>query len=962
MCLAITASPSPAFSERLVFQSYGATEGLTSSDGSCALQAAAGFVLACSEHGVFSYDGRRFINLGPAQGLDEGGLVDDLMLAADGRVVIRYPDRLFVSDRPITPDNPPSSVHFTAVDPRGSSFYSEDVHKIAPFGDGFAMVVGRRTMRVALPRGRAPFLEALHYSIVEQGRLDDPKAIFSAAGQLWEAFPDGRICSADPGAVRCFDRASGLSADRWWDIVTGPGGTVIARSIDRIAMIDPRSGFVREEMLPHQGEPYRDSSRGLGLFRSPTGELVTQAAGGIIVRKPSGWVYLSVKDGIPAGNITSIFSDASGRLWLLVYGRGLFAGLGYGHWEDLQNEDGLSDVTAWQSVHPRGGAVWVATDGGIDEILQGDGTLRVGRVLPGPGYVLAAGPDGTVWGSSGNSGALRLDPTTGATARFASPPVEAIATGGDRRVWLATDRGLFVVDARSAVPFASPAGPPQQQVVALSLDGDGGVWFLSGGRLWHRHRDGSSVRVGGLWPTTEFVPLSMAVARDRIWVAGPGGVFVLSVDDDAVVSMSAVATSDLGTNSAFAVLHDHRGWIWVGTNQGLSVSNGRRWVSVDSNSGLAGNDVAQGGISEDADGSMWIATSQGLSHLLDPASLFAAHPVRVVISAAMLGDRPLPAGRLPYSTEPLSLQFGTFSYASERSIIFRYHLSGVDDGWAESNSGLARYASIPAGHHVLTLVGYDVLTHTASAPVSLTIDMRFPPWRRWWADTFYVLAVAAAFWGFGKVRERASRAKQRQLEALVEERTAQISLAQAELQRLATLDGLTGLLNRVEAQRRLDDSLSSGSGRRAILIAMVDIDHFKRINDTYGHLVGDDVLQEMGARAASLLRPNEYAGRFGGEEIILVLDDQDRSGARRVLGFHRFVRQIRVPGCDVGVTCSIGLAWAKPDDDWRSLVGRADAALYKAKRSGRDRVVTEDEVATPDAPGAKLSSLLGSSG
>ena len=140
--------------------------------------------------------------------------------------------------------------------------------------------------------------------------------------------------------------------------------------------------------------------------------------------------------------------------------------------------------------------------------------------------------------------------------------------------------------------------------------------------------------------------------------------------------------------------------------------------------------------------------------------------------------------------------------------------------------------------------------------------------------------------------------------------------------------------------------MAAGRAGDELIVALLDIDHFKRINDRHGHLGGDDVLRAMGRLVADMIGRGEFAGRYGGEEILLVLQDGNGTGAGRVLGLHRAVEAeaFRAAGAAVVVTCSIGLTWAVRGDDWESLIGRADEALYDAKTSGRNRVIESPRI------------------
>ncbi len=173
---------------------------------------------------------------------------------------------------------------------------------------------------------------------------------------------------------------------------------------------------------------------------------------------------------------------------------------------------------------------------------------------------------------------------------------------------------------------------------------------------------------------------------------------------------------------------------------------------------------------------------------------------------------------------------------------------------------------------------------------------------------------------------------------------AELIAAREALRVQATHDALTGVLNRgavLDALgRELDRAKRHGS---ALGVLMVDVDLFKRINDTFGHAAGDAVLREVTRRLGEGVRPYDLVGRVGGEEFLLVLPDCDPGETVR-LGERLRVRMSDEPvlyeGESISVTVSIGAAVRGPDGltDPRALIQAADAALYRAKRSGRDRV------------------------
>ena len=937
-----------ARADRTTFRVYDADQGLASLGGSCMLQDQAGYMLVCTEHGVFTYDGRRFINLGAEQGLRQGGFVENLTLTATGRIVVEFADEVLVSDRPSDASHPPGALMFRKVTQPGIPFYDDRPHRLAAWQNGFVFLANDALVMIAVPEDGAPHVETMRYDSGQRELLRNADAVFSVGGHLWETFGDGRLCSADPDAVRCYGAADGLRGGPWMDVVAGSDGRVLARSTTSVGTFDPLSGRWSVVDLPDQGGRYDNQTRQLGLFRTPDGGLMTQADHGLALLRADGWQPLSVEDGAPSGDIMSAVTDATGQLWFQVLGRGLVRWVGYGHWQSLQKADGLSDGLPWQSARPPGGALWVSTDTGVDEVVHRGPFLRVGRVFPGSSFALIVGPRGELWSSLGLNGVRIINPADDSLTRLDVPPVDAMASDPHGTVWIATEAGLFEVDDHPGVPLhARTRGSPRAPVPDLVCDGVGGVFYLSGGHLRHRHGDGTDVPVAGGWPSAAFDPLAITIDHEGgLWIGGAGGLFRFAVSDDRVSSFEAIPTTDTRTNTIVAVMVDHRGWIWAGTALGVSVFDGRRWVSVDADGGLLSDDVDQNGLREDPDGSVWISTTEGFSHLLDPAWLFTDRPLEVVVSQAHLGSQPVTAGTMPFTRDALSIQLGTPNYGAERSLLFRYHLSGVDAGWAESSSGLVRYPFVPPGRHVLTVTGYDEMIHQASRPVTLVVDMAFPWWNRWWSDALGVLLAAALLYGLMRLYLRANLRRQRELERCVAAATEEMRATQAQLRFQAAHDALTGLFNRSEIERRLAAKLDTTRPGDETLVALLDVDHFKRVNDNHGHLGGDDVLRALGRLISRTIREGEYAGRYGGEEILLVLDDADGRGAERVLNLHLAVRHdtFQVPGNAIQVTCSIGLAWAVPGDDWQSLIGRADDALYGAKEGGRDRVVESRRV------------------
>jgi diguanylate cyclase (GGDEF)-like protein len=172
-------------------------------------------------------------------------------------------------------------------------------------------------------------------------------------------------------------------------------------------------------------------------------------------------------------------------------------------------------------------------------------------------------------------------------------------------------------------------------------------------------------------------------------------------------------------------------------------------------------------------------------------------------------------------------------------------------------------------------------------------------------------------------------------------------------------DALTGCFNRAHAIETLKAELRRAQRARTPLsMIMFDVDKFKTVNDTYGHLAGDQLLAEVGKRLGELLRTSDVKCRYGGDEFLLILPDTPAAGSRQLAeSLRREMSHIALPTAEgeLTVTVSLGVVTAVKDEmDAQALIARADKALYRAKHSGRNRVFADEPEAAPAAQPLRL--------
>lgn len=275
---------------------------------------------------------------------------------------------------------------------------------------------------------------------------------------------------------------------------------------------------------------------------------------------------------------------------------------------------------------------------------------------------------------------------------------------------------------------------------------------------------------------------------------------------------------------------------------------------------------------------------------------------------------------------------------------FRFKLDGEDSEWSEWQSEARKdYTNLGPGVHTVSVETRDVYGRIGrEAQLHFQVET---PWYLKPASLFAIpLGIAGSFIGLVKLRTRSLQKKNEALERLIAEKTR-------ELREASFTDPLTGLRNRRYFTEVMDSevSLAQRPDSPALHLFLVDIDHFKHINDTYGHAAGDIVLKETAARLKAAMRTSDLVFRWGGEEFLIVA--RGAQGLPRNELADRIVRSIGTVPFDVGAqgplrrTCSVGFATfpfygATPGlVPFDHVLELSDLALYRAKQTGRNRAI-----------------------
>ena len=953
VCLAASWS---AFAQHLTVQIYGVESGLTSPSTTALAQDRAGFLYLGTQSGLFRYDGFRFEQLGTAEGLPAAGEVDVIRPAPDGRIWVVYPDRIFLT-----------GVGPTLSAPLAIPLDERNVHRADTLGQDLLLIHDGQLLVVHPTEGGQLSVQSAVIG-TDRAAMKAPGA--RAPPRLETVYVDHgtilvgcglSVCRVQAGRLVDYATAYGLPPDHWAALLRDHDGTLWLRSPRRIAWLARGAATFKVIDVPDGPGRFLDDADQLSLVEDAGGQVVTQGASGLLVHQNGRWIAFNRTS--PTGPIQAqaMLEDRHGSLWIGNVGPSVARVTGLGVFENWNHADGLSDNLVWNVARGGKDTLWVATNTTIDQLTRQD-TLakpldpRSSRRT----YALAASPGGWLWlgQETGPHGAdlIRRNPRNGrAEVVGRLPLVRILKFGPTGQLWIATQHGLATIDhpADATPSIRFELGSYRGPVFAIRFDAAGNPWILTSDTIYRRDASGAWQVVAHTDPAGGYPTRQMVFGPDdTLWLGSlTTGITRLHLRDNVVTGHDQRPSSHLSSMVVQTLSRDRTGKIWVGTDHGLDVTDGARWRHLDDQDGLASNDLTENAVFSDHDDSAWFGTAGGLSHLLDPDAVFAAPPQELdpVISRLSFAGHalPLPTWRdgtldLHWTSAPLVIGFSSLAFARSGSIRFRYRLRGVDQDWVDTISHEARYPSVPPGKLVFEVMALDTQNQLVSKPARLTFRLRAPWWLTWPAYFGLASLVALALMAIWRLRIRILLARQRQLESLVEERTREIEQARLILLKRATFDPLTGLLSRGAALERLEHAMTNASRSRTPLgVALLDLDHFKAINDQFGHLSGDAVLRQCGERLTAALRGTDFAGRYGGEELLVVLPELRPEALERMqtLLADVFTEPFGIDQTTLRVTGSMGVTWMIPDDDLTALIRRADVALYSAKLAGRDRVV-----------------------
>ncbi len=929
---------SPSRAQHLSFSQ--AAGGMDNLNVNCIVQDHSGYLWVGTENGLYRYDGVQFRKFGSSNGL-RARTIQSLFIERDGTLFAGTTSGIYFQQR----NGSFAEIH----PPDQTSHFSQRIGTVFTQSAPGQVLAADQSGAFMLRRA-APEQWTAEPVQLENGPIWS--VLYGPDGTLWYGCGSD-LCRLAGGKTTHLGAGLHLPEERWLHLLISRDGRLWIRGMTHLGEVNAAEGKYAAHELPGQplAAPYNT------LAEDAQGRIAASQGAAFGLWDKGHWRMVTGRNGLSRSDISVLFVDREGSIWIGAVGHGLLRWVGQDSWEAYTVAEGLSDDIVWSSLRDRSGRLWIGTESGLNWIPPG---ANAARTWQSPGietaraFALAGTADGNIWLGSGAGTLTRIDAKTLAGRSWKVPEVYHMQSDSEHRLWVATNGGLYVVDtaARDCTPrlVEDPAiAHPRARFRHVTLDSANRLWAASDEALyrldstgWHRIDPGLS----GVIPHQ-----IEADKQGNFWAAGEfAGVMRLRIVGDKVVESEHVVYPRLLSEQVVSLAVDDRGWVWIGQDAGVTVYDGRSWRSFDQDDGLIWNDTDGHALNEDRDGSMWIGTSGGLSHLVKPATvpditLLTPTISQISFGSAAIADR----ARIPWSESPLAISVATLNFRDVHRLRIRYRLLGLEPEWVETDEANLRYPRLAPGDYRFQAETVDVTGSKSSAIVE--INFRITPrwWQSWELRLGLALLVCIGIMLAWRWRVHLLVGQKRQLELAVQRRTEDLEREKADLlhareqmRHFAEHDDLTGLWNhRIIIDRLRGEVDRARRDGTPLSLILVDLDHFKRINDTYGHPSGDVVLQEIGLILMRSVRSYDWVGRFGGEEFLLILPGSNFVAARlRAEQMRLAVQAAQFPQGEsrMQVTASFGVASGFPTD-YESIMHAADAALYRAKDNGRNCVV-----------------------
>jgi signal transduction histidine kinase/ligand-binding sensor domain-containing protein len=766
------------FAQRYTFQQYGQAEGLRNLVPLALLQDRVGFLWVGTQNGLFRYDGERFeaFTVAPRGPNRVDSLYEDpdgaLFVATTGGLFWRSGDNfspILFNGRPLTTN-------------RKQGIATDDHNRVY-----LATSAGLIAQDRGSPTFRTLTLDADHaaYSVY---RTPD--------GIVWTGCGD-RLCRIDEGKLATV--APELPREKWQCIRADRDGNLWILSASGVWVRRVKNArFEPLPPLPSSKLSYEAFLGDPALELDWNGDVLVASSAGLCRWDGHRWHLIDRHSGLARTDITALFADREGSLWVGLAGLGLARSSGFADWESWGQADGLPDQAIWSIHRDAAGTLWVGTRSGLAFTRTGPNSSPAWIIKPEFSsrmiVSLAHSRDNSLWVATGSHGLWRIDGHTSQTqpVRVARQTIlfaPKVLVDREDHLWVATRGGVYRSQGVASeghpvlLPQPIPGVADDEVFHQLAEDRQGRIW--AAGSLGLAYREGGRwVRITTRDGLIDNNLLDIGVAADgSIWGAHLEGLGVSHITRyQGRWNIYHLSTGDgLHSNNVVFTGAGYGGTMWLGSDDGVDLRSGARWRHYGQPDGLIWDDCNSRAFFADQDGGVWIGTSGGLSHFHQLAPARAEIPV-VTVTSARIGRMKLVLAEhdsVPESERYLVVHFTAPALAGARERIYRYRLSNVDRDWLEGTHSEARYGHLEPGEYTFEVMARNRAGKWSTTPTRLSFAIRRAWWQTWWFRALLFFSLVLITWALGRMQAARHRQEQERLEAAIRERTQELALEKA---------------------------------------------------------------------------------------------------------------------------------------------------------------------------------------
>ncbi|EGA70715.1 putative periplasmic ligand-binding sensor protein [Vibrio sinaloensis DSM 21326] len=582
---------------------------------------------------------------------------------------------------------------------------------------------------------------------------------------------------------------------------------------------------------------------------------------------------------------------------------------------------------------------------------------------------LAPNKEGGVWVGTYSQGMFQYRDNSLSAKSLPYLPtneIRAILEDAQGQLWVGTSAGLVKYTANGEHQlFTTTDGLPDNYIMALAQDKFGRIWVGSGVGVATIENDKVTRIDIDAMDQAQYV-FGFYGQDDYMWLTTDRGLIRYRFADN---SLSFVGRRHgLPIDKLFQVVSDQTGYFWLTSNRGIwriaidqahAIADGMesqvRFEHYNERDGMRTAQV-NGGSSPaatvDSSGTLWFPTAKGVAST-NPQyysdSVITTFPtaieqVKVDQSVLELGNsQPF---ELAAGSQRISFDYVGLGYLSSQHIRYQTKLEGLENQWVTRGSQTtADYTNLSPGHYTFVVKAY--YQHHESDVNQASVSFVILP--HWWQrksiqllfSLMLVASIALSFWW----RLRLLQRSEIRLKSEVMQKTLALQKQAAAFEVQAREDQLTGLKNRRAFDEWIENVVYTSGDAKAFSLALVDIDHFKSINDTYTHLIGDKVLQTVVENINKITPDNCFVARWGGEEFVIGFINwtaEDVYDLCEALRLEVKAHDYSSVAQNLSVTVSTGLVNADNKQDFEQLLRNADRALLHVKSNGRDGICVYD--------------------